>query len=55
MVIFLVFRHVRFLFEFNIFQASKRTLAVHIIDGDHTSIVKSPETALLINQTFSLI
>ncbi|KAK9878927.1 hypothetical protein WA026_003750 [Henosepilachna vigintioctopunctata] len=35
--------------------ASKRTLQVHIIDGDHMSIVRNPETALLINQTFSLI
>ncbi|XP_045461517.1 fatty acid synthase-like isoform X2 [Harmonia axyridis] len=39
----------------DLLEASKRTLAVHIIEGDHTSIVKSPETALLINQTFSLI
>ncbi|KAL3278583.1 hypothetical protein HHI36_016128 [Cryptolaemus montrouzieri] len=35
--------------------ASKRTLQVQIIDGDHMSIVKSSDTALLINQTFSLI
>ncbi|XP_044760998.1 fatty acid synthase-like [Coccinella septempunctata] len=39
----------------DLLSASKRTLAVHIIEGDHTTIVKSPETALLINQTFSLI